>query len=187
MSAANDGAETDSTRIAVASSLSFIAVPMFPPLIPERVISLTFRLRPDLAADPPQSSPAGARAIAPGWLDRAGSGPRRTQDVSDRPRRHRLPTGDKMPLQAIHGAFPDQEIDQRQPPRLVHRFDQQFPIAIEIVFRHLIHPPRPATAARSVSQGRNRSNSETSGFPRLADDRVGLPIMRSANIVIPGA
>ena len=62
MSAANDGAETDSTRIAVASSLSFIAVPMFPPLIPERVISLAFRFRPDLAADPLSlAQPAPAR------------------------------------------------------------------------------------------------------------------------------
>jgi hypothetical protein len=49
MSAANDGAETDSTRIAVARSLSFIAVPMFSPLIPEQIISFAFRFRPDLS------------------------------------------------------------------------------------------------------------------------------------------
>ena len=58
--------------------------------------------------------------------------------------------GDKMMFQAISGALPDQEIDQRQPPRLVHRFDQQFPIAIEIVFRRLIHPPGPRNLLRAV-------------------------------------
>lgn len=41
-------------------------------------------------------------------------------------------------------------------------------------------PPQPA--ARSVSHGRNRSNSKTGGFPRLGDEPARSPMMRSANI-----
>ena len=47
--------------------------------------------------------------------------------------------------QFVPGTFVDQQIDQRQPPRLVNRFGQQFSVARIVEFRILlIHWRAPA-------------------------------------------
>ncbi len=53
-----------------------------------------------------------------------------------------------MSLQPVHGALLDQQIDQRQPFRLVDGFSQQLPITIDIkIYILFVHPNYPAISA----------------------------------------
>ena len=61
--------------------------------------------------------------------------PGRPQYLGDRHRRHRHPVRGPLGFQPVAGLFPDHEIDQFEPPGVVDRFRQQFPVTIIVVAR----------------------------------------------------
>jgi hypothetical protein len=125
MSAANDGAETDSKMIAVAKNLIFIACPR----------GSTARRSIQLLLHYYRAFGLNAKTPANGLHGQSKSGSGCAENLGDHRRGHGFAVGQPLRLQLIPRPLLDQEIDKRQPLLLVDRLRQQFSIAIEVISR----------------------------------------------------
>jgi hypothetical protein len=170
MSAANDGADADSKIAAVARRLIFITVLAVPPVT---VISFP--------ASAPKSTPpvfgltpASANPVFPTRCLPGKSGPGCAKNLGDRHRGHGFPICSTLSLKPIPGPLLDQQIDERQPFRLVDSLRQQFSIAVIVKSGILItHRTPPATLPRTVFLKPRTRAIESSG---PADGFIGRKV-----------